>query len=365
MCHCVFVPPMGFDMSNFQHVAAQSQQSTILVDTLRRPLRDLRISVIDRCNFRCTYCMPSEKFHHTYQFLEKEEWLSFDEIERLARIFVGLGVVKVRLTGGEPLLRSDLPKLVERLSGIDKIEDMALTTNGSLLSREAGKLFQAGLKRLTVSLDTLDEKISQQMNGERGSVTEILRGIKEAERAGFKSVKINTVVQKGVNDHTIIDLVKYFRGTPHVIRFIEYMDAGNQNHWEYKNVVSSGEIVAMIEREFPLQPLKANYDSEVASRYGFADGKGEIGFISSVSEPFCGSCSRARLSADGKLYTCLFATQSTDLRKPLRAGASDNGLRALIASTWHSRTDRYSQERSELTAQNRVLNKVEMFQIGG
>ncbi len=337
----------------------------MLFDQLKRPLHDLRISVIDRCNFRCTYCMPSEKFHHTYQFLDKEEWLTFDEIERLARIFVGLGVVKVRLTGGEPLLRPDLPKLVERLSKIDKIEDLALTTNGSLLSREAGKLFQAGLKRLTVSLDTLDETISHRMNGERGSVAQILKGIKEAGHAGFRSVKINTVVQKGVNDHTIIDLVKYFRGTQHVIRFIEYMDVGNQNHWEYKNVVSSGEIVAMIEREFPLTPLNANYESEVASRYGFSDGKGEIGFISSVSEPFCGSCSRARLSADGKFYTCLFATMSTDLRKPLRAGASDDDLHALIASTWQSRADRYSQERSELAAQNKVLNKVEMFQVGG
>lgn len=337
----------------------------MLLDQLKRPLRDLRISVIDRCNFRCTYCMPSEKFHHTYQFLDKEEWLTFDEIARLTRIFTGLGVEKIRITGGEPLLRPDLPKLVKQLGAINGVNDLALTTNGSMLALQARNLFQSGLKRLTVSLDTLDEAISRRMNGERGSVTEILKGIKEAERVGFKSIKINTVVQKGVNDHTILDLVKYFRGTPHVIRFIEYMDVGNQNHWEYKNVVSSGEIVAAIEREFKLTPLKANYDSEVASRYGFVDGKGEIGFISSVSEPFCGNCSRARLSADGKLYTCLFATESTDLRKPLRAGASDDDLRALMNSTWQSRTDRYSQDRARLASQNRVLNKVEMFQIGG
>ncbi len=339
--------------------------NSTLHDAFKRPLRDLRISVIDRCNFRCTYCMPSERFHHTYQFLEKEEWLTFDEIVRLTRIFTGLGVEKIRITGGEPLLRPDLHKLIGQLSVVEDVKDLALTTNGSMLAHQARHLYQAGLKRLTVSLDTLDESISRKMNGERGSVAEILKGIKEAERAGFKSVKINTVVQKWVNEHTIIDLVKYFRGTPHVIRFIEYMDVGNQNHWEYKNVVSSGEIVAAIEREFPLVPLKANYESEVASRYGFVDGKGEIGFISSVSEPFCGSCSRARLSADGKLYTCLFATSSTDLRKPLRSGASDSDLRALISSTWQSRTDRYSQDRAKLASQSKILNKVEMFQIGG
>lgn len=337
----------------------------MILDQLNRALRDLRISVIDRCNFRCTYCMPSEKFHHAYRFLDREEWLTFDEIARLARIFVDSGVVKLRITGGEPLLRPDLSKLIKQLNNIPGAEDIALTTNGSLLSRQAHGLFESGLKRLTVSLDTLDEAISQRMNGERGSVAQILEGIREAERAGFQSIKINTVVQKGVNDHTILDLVRHFRGTPHVIRFIEYMDVGNQNHWEHTHVVPSSQIVAKIEREFPLKPLGANYDSEVASRYGFADGKGEIGFISSVSEPFCGSCSRLRLSADGKLYTCLFATHAVDLRKPLRAGASDQELRAVIKSTWQARTDRYSQERARLASQNKVLNKVEMFQVGG
>lgn len=336
-----------------------------LTDRLLRPLRDLRISVIDRCNFRCTYCMPSEKFHHAYQFLDKEEWLTFDEITRLTKIFTDLGVLKVRITGGEPLLRPDLSKLIARLSELKAIEDLALTTNGSLLARQAKQLFEAGLKRLTVSLDTLDEHVSRTMNGERGSVKDILEGIKTAESVGFHSIKINAVIQKGVNDHTLLDLVRYFRGTPHVIRFIEYMDVGNQNHWDHRHVVASQEIVSMIQREFPLKALGANYDSEVASRYGFVDGQGEIGFISSVSEPFCGSCSRLRLSADGKMYTCLFATQATDLRKPLRSGATDGELRNMIESTWRARTDRYSQERSKLASLNKVLNKVEMFQVGG
>jgi cyclic pyranopterin phosphate synthase len=334
-------------------------------DALNRPLRDLRISVIDRCNFRCTYCMPSEKFHHAYQFLDREEWLTFEEIARLAQLFVASGVVKIRITGGEPLLRPEVSKLVKSMSALQGVEDLALTTNGSFLQDQAVHLFQAGLKRLTVSLDTLDEGISRQMNGERGSVAQILKGIHAAESAGFHSLKINTVVQRGVNDHTLVDLVKYFRGTPHVIRFIEYMDVGNQNHWDHKHVVPSKDIVAMIHREFPLKPLGANYDSEVASRYAYTDGKGEIGLISSVSEPFCGSCSRLRLSADGKMYSCLFATQATDLKRPMRSGATNKELYELIQSTWQARTDRYSQERSRLALQNKILNKVEMYQIGG
>jgi len=334
-------------------------------DQFHRPLRDLRISVIDRCNFRCTYCMPSEKFHHAYQFLDKEEWLTFDEIVRLARIFVGLGVVKIRITGGEPLLRPHLPELIHRLSALSGVDDLALTTNGSLLHNQAESLIQSGLKRLTVSLDTLDESISHRMNGERGSVDQILKGIKSAESVGFRSVKINTVVQRGVNEHTVLDLIRYFRETSHVIRFIEYMDVGNQNHWDQSQVVSSQEIIQMITRVYSLKPLTANYDSEVAARFAFADGKGEIGFISSVSNPFCSNCSRVRLSADGKMYNCLFATQSTDLRKPLRGGATDNEIQALIRSTWLNRTDRYSQERKRLAAENKILNKVEMFQVGG
>jgi cyclic pyranopterin phosphate synthase len=334
-------------------------------DSFNRPLRDLRISVIDRCNFRCTYCMPSEKYDHNYTFLHKSDWLTFDEIARLTRLFVQLGVKKVRLTGGEPLLRPDLHLLVRDLNVIGGIEDLALTTNGSLLSKEADKLYQAGLKRLTVSLDTLDEKISRQMNGERGSVAQILDGIKAAEAAGFEAIKINTVVQRGVNEHTVLDLVRHFRGTPHVIRFIEYMDVGNQNHWNHAQVVPSLELVTKINQEIPLTPIGANYDSEVATRYAFKDGKGEIGFISSVSEPFCGSCSRARLSADGKFYTCLFATGGTDLRKCLRSGMKDEEILNLLTETWNARRDRYSEERADLSAHSKVLNKVEMFQIGG
>ena len=333
----------------------------MLRDQFSRPLRDLRISVIDRCNFRCTYCMPDDR---VYKFLDKEEWLSFDEIVRLTKLFVTLGVKKVRLTGGEPLLRPDLHHLIEELSLLEGVEDLALTTNGSLLTKHARKLFNSGLKRLTVSLDTLDENISKRMNGERGSVAEILDGINEAERAGFRSIKINAVIQKGVNDHTVPDLVRYFHGTPHVIRFIEYMDVGNQNHWDRTHVMPSNAIVDMIGREFPLKPLGANYDSEVASRYGFADGQGEVGFISSVSQPFCGSCSRARLSADGKLYTCLFASTGTDLRKPLRSGASDDDVLNVITDTWKSRRDRYSEDRAAVSIPSNV-QKVEMFQIGG
>ncbi|MBL8013828.1 MAG: GTP 3',8-cyclase MoaA, partial [Candidatus Omnitrophica bacterium] len=311
-----------------------------MIDSLNRPMRDLRISVIDRCNFRCTYCMPSEKYDHSYRFLDKDEWLSFEEIVRLTRIFVQMGVTKVRITGGEPLLRPDLSQLVGRLSRLTGIDDLALTTNGSLLEAQASTLYESGLKRLTVSLDTLNEGISRQMNGERGSVAQILKGIALAQEVGFQSIKINTVVQRGVNDHTILDLVRYFRGTSHVIRFIEYMDVGNQNRWDVGHVVPSAEIVAIIEREFPLKRLKARYDSEVASRYGFVDGRGEIGFISSVSQPFCANCSRIRLSADGKLYTCLFATRSTDLRGPLRRGFSDQEIISIIQSVWSARIDR-------------------------
>jgi GTP 3',8-cyclase len=335
----------------------------MILDQLQRPLRDLRISVIDRCNFRCTYCMPAEKYDHAYKFLDREEWLTFDEIARLTQLFVRLGVKKVRLTGGEPLLRPDLHRLIGQLSAINGIEDLALTTNGSLLSREAEKLFKAGLKRLTVSLDTLDEKISRRMNGERGMVAQILEGIKEAERVGFQSIKINAVVQRGVNDHTVLELVRHFRNTPHVIRFIEYMDVGNQNHWDQAQVVPSKELMAAIGREFPLKPVGASYDSEVASRYAFTDGRGEVGFISSVSKPFCGNCSRLRLSADGNMYTCLFASTGTDLRGALRAGASDEELLKVIGRTWSARRDRYSEERA--LAASTSVRKVEMFHIGG
>ena len=337
-----------------------------LRDKLNRPIHDLRISVIDRCNFRCTYCMPEKEYSEHYQFLKKKEWLSFEEIFRLTQLFVSVGVTKVRLTGGEPLLRPGLSDLIRRLNQIPRIEDLALTTNGSLLIQQAQALKEAGLKRLTVSLDTLDEEIFYAMSGNLGSVEDVLEGIKGAERAGFKEIKINVVIQKGINEHTILDLVKYFKGTDHIIRFIEYMDVGNCNHWKSEFVVPSAEIVRRINEVFPLKLVKANYPGEVASRYQYQDGQGEIGFISSVTQPFCGSCSRLRLSTDGKIYTCLFAGQGTDLRTRLKEGASDEELLSIINSVWKKREDRYSETRFNLsTSKSNPIRKVEMFQIGG
>jgi cyclic pyranopterin phosphate synthase len=335
-----------------------------LTDVFNRPLRDLRISLIDRCNFRCPYCMPSEKFHHAYQFLDKKQWLSFEEIERLARIFVSLGTTKLRLTGGEPLLRPELDQLVGRLSAIAGVEDLALTTNGSMLAQWAQRLKAAGLHRLTVSLDTLDKDIFNRMSGGRGSVKDVLEGIRAAESAGFESVKINAVIQRGINDHTILDLVEHFRGTPHSVRFIEYMDVGNQNHWENSQVVPSGEIVSLIDAAFPLRRLKGTQGGDTSETYAFKDGKGEIGFISSVTKAFCGTCNRLRLSADGKMYTCLFATHGADLSSPLRNGAGDDIIIGLVRSVWAKREDRYSEIRSELR-HHPAPPKVEMFQIGG
>ncbi len=337
----------------------------IIYDKFNRPLHDLRISVIDRCNFRCRYCMPEDEFAKNYTFLKKMEWLSFEEIVRLTKIFVRLGTSKVRLTGGEPLLRPNLDRVITELLAIPGVKDLALTTNGLLLAQQAEKLKESGLTRLTVSLDTLDNKIFQRMNGGRGSVAHILAAIQEAGRVGFDAIKINTVVQKGINDHTLLDLVEYFRGTKHVIRFIEFMDVGNCNHWQSEYVLPSAEIVRLIARRYPLRALGANYDGEVAERYVYQDGKGEIGFISSVTQPFCGSCSRARLSTDGKIFTCLFAGHGTDLRTPLRAGASDAELTALIQNVWQNRTDRYSEERSSFLTSHQNISKVEMFQIGG
>jgi cyclic pyranopterin phosphate synthase len=334
-----------------------------ITDTLNRPLRDLRISLIDRCNFRCPYCMPSEKYHHAYQFLEKNQWLSFEEIVRLARIFVGLGVSKLRLTGGEPLLRPDLDVLIRQLSAIDGVEDLALTTNGSMLSHWAKRLKVAGLGRLTVSLDTLDESIFRQMSGDKGSVKDVLEGIRAAEQAGFGSMRINAVIQRGVNDHAILDLVKHFRGTPHSVRFIEYMDVGNQNHWDIHQVVPSSEIIAFIGSEFPLERVKGTQGGDTSEIYRFTDGQGEVGFVSSVTKAFCGTCNRLRLSSDGKIYTCLFATYGTDLSRHLREGASDEFLAHLIRVTWMKREDRYSELRSEL--QHIKSPKVEMYHIGG
>jgi len=309
--------------------------------------------------------MPSEKYHHTYEFLDKEKWLSFEEIIRLTKIFVGLGVTKLRLTGGEPLLRPDLDLLIRQLSMIPGVEDLALTTNGSMLSQWAPRLKAAGLGRLTVSLDTLDETIFSQMSGERGSVKEVLAGIKAAESAGFKSIKINTVIQRWVNDHTILDLVRHFRGSGHSVRFIEYMDVGNQNHWNNDQVVPSSEIISLIDAEFPLQRFQGTQYGGTSEIYYYVDGQGELGFISSVTKAFCGTCSRLRLSADGKMYNCLFATHGMDLGQHLRSGATDELLRDLIRVNWMKREDRYSETRSQSRHISHPSPKVEMYQVGG
>ena len=309
--------------------------------------------------------MPSEKYHHAYQFLDKKQWLSFEEIVRLARIFVSLGVTKLRLTGGEPLLRPELDVLIRRLSLIPGVEDLALTTNGSMLVQWAQRLKTAGLGRLTVSLDTLDETIFHQMSGEKASVKDVLEGIQAAEAAGFGPIKINAVIQRGVNDHTILDLVEHFRGTRHSVRFIEYMDVGNQNHWDNAQVVPSSEIISVIDAKFPLERIHGTQGGDTSEVYRFKDGKGEVGFISSVTKAFCGTCNRLRLSADGKMYTCLFASHGTDLGKHLRSGATDEFLSHLIRITWMKREDRYSEIRSELRHHSHASPKIEMYQIGG
>ncbi|HTY49552.1 MAG TPA: GTP 3',8-cyclase MoaA, partial [Steroidobacteraceae bacterium] len=333
-------------------------------DALGRPLRDLRISVMDRCNFRCPYCMPREQYHESYRFLKSTERLSFEEILRLTRLFVRAGVRKLRLTGGEPLLRHNLPDLIGDLTSIPGVEDVALTTNGVLLARHAAELKAAGLNRITVSLDSLDPEVFARMSGGFGGLEDVLEGIEQARRAGLAPIKLNAVIQRGVNDHTVCDLAGHFRGTGVIVRFIEYMDVGNRNHWEAGRVVPSKELLERIGARWPLAPLERNYRGEVARRYAFTDGGGEVGFISSVTQPFCGDCSRARLSSDGSLYTCLFATHGSSLRDPLRAGASDEELSALIHRLWGARADRYS----ELRATQRPAgdqHKVEMYYIGG
>jgi cyclic pyranopterin phosphate synthase len=332
-------------------------------DRLQRPLRDLRISVIETCNFRCPYCMPEDRYPHD-EIGDSAARLDFDEIERLARAFVRVGVRKLRLTGGEPLLRRHLPELVARLARIDGLEDLALTTNASLLERQAKALRGAGLMRLTVSLDTLDPQRFAQLSGGRGDVAQVLRGIAAAEAAGFDAIKFNCVVQRGVNEGDVLPLLQRFRGTRHVLRFIEYMDVGTCNGWREEQVVPSLELRAMIEAQWPLRALDAGYRGEVAQRYAYADGAGEIGFVSSVSTPFCGDCHRGRLSADGQLYTCLFAAQGHDLRALLRGGADDDALVAAITRIWSQRGDRYSERRHELRRQG-AQKHIEMYAIGG
>jgi cyclic pyranopterin phosphate synthase len=335
------------------------------LDRLGRPLHDLRISVMDRCNFRCPYCMPKEKFHEHYQFLKSRERLSFDEITRLTKLFANLGVQKVRLTGGEPLLRANLADLIGDLTGISGIEDIALTTNGVLLANHAVDLHANGLRRITVSLDTLDKEIFKRLSGGFGALDQVLAGIDAALAAGLAPVKINAVIERGVNDHTALDLVERFRGTSVIVRFIEFMDVGNRNHWRPDMVVPSKELAARVNARWPMHPVSQNYRGEVAQRWRFDDGGGEVGFISSVSQPFCGACSRARLSSEGKFYTCLFASEGIDLRAPLREGADDAELLRILRGAWLGRADRYSELREELRGMSPEPKKIEMYYIGG
>jgi cyclic pyranopterin phosphate synthase len=333
-------------------------------DQRGRPLHDLRISVMDRCNFRCPYCMPEATYGEHFTFLRNDERLSFDEIVRLCRVAATLGVSKLRLTGGEPLLRPNLSELVKGLRDIDGITDLALTTNGVLLARHAQELRDAGLDRVTVSLDTLDPALFHRMSGGRGALDEVVAGIEAAHAADFpRGVKLNTVVQRGVNEHTVPELIERFRGTGIVVRFIEYMDVGNRNHWTADAVVPSQELLERIGARWPLQPIPPKYAGEVATRYRFLDGAGEIGMISSISQPFCGGCMRARLSSEGMLYTCLFATQGTDLREPMRNGANDDVLTERLRQVWLHRSDRYSEERAAHAGETH--RKIEMNYIGG
>ncbi|CAG9611234.1 GTP 3',8-cyclase [Bacillus rhizoplanae] len=336
---------------------------SVTLDKLHRPLRDLRISVTDRCNFRCRYCMPEEIFGPDYSFLPNDKILSFDEIERVTRIFVSLGVRKLRITGGEPLLRKNLPELIERLNKIDGVEDIGLTTNGSLLKKFAGDLYKAGLSRVTVSLDSLEEERFAYLNGNRSKVKTVLGGIQAAAEVGMK-IKMNMVVQKGKNEQDIIQMAQYFKENKHILRFIEYMDVGNFNGWELDEVISKQEILETINKVMPLERIEANYPGEVATRYRYIDSDEEIGIISSVTDSFCSSCTRARISAEGKLYTCLFTSKGNDLRELLRSGYTDEEITDVIRDIWNNRSDRYSDERLSNT-NKKTLPKIEMSHIGG
>ncbi len=335
---------------------------TVVLDTRSRPLRDLRISVTDRCNFRCGYCMPADAFGRDHAFLPRAELLSFEEITRLAGVFAGLGVSKVRLTGGEPLLRRDLEHLIEMLVAVEGITDVALTTNGSGLAAKARVLKDAGLTRVTVSLDALDDETFGAINDVGFPVARVLGAIEAAATAGLEPLKVNMVVKRGVNDHSVPAMADHFRRQGHILRFIEYMDVGTTNRWRMDDVVPAAEIHDAIHAEWPLEPLAPSVPGEVAARYRYCDGAGEIGLIASVTQPFCGGCTRARLSADGKLYTCLFATRGHDLRGQLRGGASDQELADRLRSTWLGRSDRYSEARTHATTED---PKVEMSYIGG
>jgi cyclic pyranopterin phosphate synthase len=342
----------------------------LLSDQLARPLRDLRISVTDRCNFRCVYCMPKEVFDKDYQFLPQSSLLSFEEITRVAKIFVAHGVEKIRLTGGEPLLRKHIEKLIEMLAGLTthngKPLDLTMTTNGSLLTKKAQSLKDAGLQRVTVSLDSLDDATFKRMNDVDFPVSDVLDGIEAAHRVGLGSVKVNMVVKRGVNDQEIVPMARYFKGSPAILRFIEYMDVGASNGWKMDEVVPSAEVVRRISEQTPLEEVQPNYTGETAERWRYVDGTGEIGVISSVTQAFCSDCNRARLSTEGKLFTCLFATGGHDLRALLRAGHSDDEITAAVAHLWSQREDRYSELRTINTeGLARPVRKVEMSYIGG
>ena len=331
-------------------------------DKFNRKLQDLRISVTDRCNFRCRYCMPEELYGEAFEFLKKDQVLSFEEIIRLSKIFVSLGVNKIRITGGEPLVRKNVSHLIKSLSEIDENLDIAMTTNGYLLSKYASELHDAGLKRLTVSLDSLHNEIFKKMSGKNFDVENVLSGINKAKSEGFENIKINTVVRKGVNENSIMDLVDYCRSEGHILRFIEYMDVGTLNSWNKENVVSSKEIKGLISEKYTLKSISKNYSSETSDRFTFLDGSGEIGFISSISNPFCSNCTRARITADGKLVTCLFSNKSMNLKALLRSRKSDDEILFEISKLWSLRDDKYSLERSDNV---NVKNKIEMFQTGG
>jgi GTP 3',8-cyclase len=341
------------------HLQRHATLMSMTLDRLGRPLRDLRISVTDRCNFRCVYCMPKEAFGSDYRFMDRKELLTFEEIERVARVFVGLGVHKLRLTGGEPLVRKDVEHLIALLAPLGA--ELTLTTNASLLAAKAEALAAAGLDRITVSLDSLDDETFRAMNDIDFPVAKVLEGIEAAAAAGLP-VKVNAVVKRGLNEHAILDLARHFRGTGHTLRFIEYMDVGATNGWRLDDVVPAAEIIARIDAELPLEPLEPRYRGEVAKRWRYRDGSGELGVIASVTQPFCGDCTRARISAEGRLYTCLFAVRGHDLRAIVRGGASDEDVRDVITAIWGTRTDRYSERRSEATV---GLPKVEMSYIGG
>jgi cyclic pyranopterin phosphate synthase len=331
------------------------------LDARGRRLHDLRISVTDRCNFRCVYCMPREVFGPDYKFLPRDQLLTFEEITRLARIFKGHGVEKIRLTGGEPLLRKNVDQLIEMLADIPGL-DLTLTTNGSLLAKKARALKAAGLNRVTVSLDSLDDAVFRRMNDADFPVSDVLNGIDAAAAAGLAPIKINMVVKRGVNEDSVLPIARYFRGSGHIVRFIEFMDVGHTNGWRMDDVIPSADIVRLIDEKMPVEPAEPNYRGEVAERWRYRDGSGEIGVISSVTQAFCGTCTRARLSTEGMLYTCLFATAGYDLRGMLRDGAPDEQISDTIAGIWHIRADRYSELR---TAETAKLRKIEMSYIGG